>query len=394
MVGDSSGGGFELPGCTLNLGLTNALYFDSMNVGKQKATNALVRFNPIFTNANPAAYIRDTNGPASRVSAWNIGDVNSEGTYPVYTSGTVDFSGGTVNALVGTMIVGRGATTTQDSGWAQGTLTLTAGTFNVTNLSVAVQRAANSAAVTGTVNVNGTATLVSTNTGMTLAQTAGGSGPILGTLNITNGTVIANISAGGGTSTVNLNAGTLTVPAASAIGTAAAPLTTVNLIGGSLHLNVDGNASTAIVDATSVSASGTTITIDSVTNVAGLTTIHLISYTGTDPYAGLSLALPYGYAGSLVDNSGSVDLSVMAAPLASPPAIGSIVISGGQLILGGTNNTNIAGVGYSVLTSSNLALPLTNWTRLTGGSFGADGSFVSTNAIGTNGQQFFILELP
>jgi hypothetical protein len=395
VVGDSSGGAFTLPGSTLNLGLSNALFFDSMNVGNRRATNALVRFNPIFTNANPFVYIRDTNGPASRVSAWNVGSVNGDTTATtISNSGTVDFSGGTVDALVGTMSIGVGSPSSSDTGYAQGTLTLTGGTFNVTNLQVGVQKAANAASVTGTVNVNGAATLVSTNPGITLAQSLGGSGPTLGVLNITNGTVLADIAAGGGSSVVNLNGGTLAVTGAGTAGTSAAPLTALNLTGGTLQLNVNGSASTAIVSAASVTASGTTILISSVTNLTGTNTVHLISYTGNDPFAGFSLSLPYGYAGSLVDNSGSIDLTVMGASLPPPPTIGSIVVNGGQVILGSASNVDVAGGVYNVLTSTNLALPLSNWTLLNTGYFGSNGSFSSTNAMGTNSQQYYMLKLP
>jgi hypothetical protein len=54
----------------------------------------------------------------------------------------------------------------------------------------------------------------------------------------------------------------------------------------------------------------------------------------------------------------------------------------------------VAGGLYTVLTSTNLALPLTNWTPLNTGIFGVNGNFSSTNAMGTNGQQFYILKLP
>jgi hypothetical protein len=396
VVGDSSSGAYTLPGSTLNLGVTNSLYFDTMNVGKQKVTNALVRFNPAFTNnnGNPFALLRDTNGPTSRLTEINVGDVNSEPTVPVYNSGTMDLSGGTLDALIGIVMVGRGSTLATDTGSAQGTFTMTAGTLNVTNLQIGVQRAANTAAVTGSVNINGTALLICTNPGVSLAQTAGGSGPTLGTLNITNGTALANIVAGGGTSMVNLNGGTLMV--ASSVGTPAAPLTALNLTGGSLQLNVNGTSPSAIVNATSVTASGTTIAIGSITNVTGTTpiTLHLINYTGSDPYAGLTLgALPPGFSGSLVDHSGSIDLSVKVET-SRPPTIGKISLGvGGQLVLSGTNNSGAGGT-YHVLASTNLTVPLTNWVVLTNGSFDASGNFSSTNAVGTNNQQFYILQEP
>jgi len=393
-VGDSSGGTVECPGSSLYLGITNALYVDTIRFGKQKATNNLVCFNPAFTNGTtPTAYIRGTNGAAFQVTIWTIGDNDAETTVPNYVQADVDFSGGKLDALVSGMILGRGETTTTDSGFAQGTLTFTAGTLNVNNLTNGCQRANNTATATGIVNVNGTATLISPN--VILAQAAAGATASLvtGTLNVTNGTVMATITAGGGTSTVNLNGGTLIV--SNSAGTAAAPLTALNLKSALLHLNVNGNAPAANVNAAAVSASVSTIKIDSVVNVTGATNIHLISYTGTDPYAGLSLApLPAGYTGNLVDNSGSIDLSVNVAP--TPPTIRHISLSGGQLIISGTNNVGAsgAGEGYHVLTSTNLALSLASWTVLTNGSFDANGNFSFTNATATDKARFYILRVP
>jgi hypothetical protein len=214
---------------------------------------------------------------------------------------------------------------------------------------------------------------------------------VTGTLNVTNGTVQANIAAGGGVSTVNVNAGTLTIT--SAAGTPAAPLTALNLAGASLHLNVDGNATTAIINASAVSAAGTTITIDSVANVAGPHTIHLIGYAGADPYAGLSLApLPAGYSGSLVDNSGVIDLQVTVSAVPPPPSIHGIIINGGQVIISGTNN-NGAGGSFRVWTSTNVALPLLDWSLLTNGNFDANGNFSSTNPVSGN-RRFYLLQVP
>jgi hypothetical protein len=288
------------------------------------------------------------------------------------------------------MIVGRGATAAADTGYAQGTLTFTAGTLDVTNLQVGVQRANNTATESGVVNVNGTATLLSTN--ILLAQyTAGASTALItGTLNATNGTVRGSIYAGGGISTVNIIGGTLIV--SNTAGTTALPLTAVNLSGASLHLKADGNATTAPVNATGVSAAGSTITIDSVANVTGPKTIHLISYTSADPFTGLSLApLPSGYTGSLVDNAGSIDLSINVA-VSVPPTIQSIRISGGQLIISGTNNVGSGGT-YSVLTTTNLTVARTNWTVLSSGSFDGSGNFSVTNATGTNSQSFYTLRV-
>ena len=391
-VGDSSGGTVTLPGSTLNLGITNALFADTMRFGKQKATNNLVRFNPAFNSFNPSVFIRGTNGLASRVTTFTIADADTETTTPNFVQAIVDFSSGRVDGLINTLIIGRGETTSGDFGFAQGTLVLNSGTLDVSSLQVGVQRANNAATNTGIVQISGPATLSSP--AIVLAQAFAGANASLvsGTLNVTNGTVRGSITAGGGVSTVNVNAGALVVTGSA--GSSAAPLTALNFNGASLHLKADGNAATAVVNATTVSASGTTITIDSVTNVTGTQTIHLVSYTGTDPFGGFSLApLPAGFTGSLVDASGSIDLTVSVAALPPPPSIGSIVLSGTQVILRGTNNQGAGGT-YHVLTSTNVVLPRTNWTVLTNGTFDANGNFASTNSIGTNQQRFYLLQVP
>lgn len=395
-VGDSSGGGATLLGSSLYWGITNAFFFDTGRFGKQKATNNIIAFNPAFTNGlTPTVYIRGTNAtPTSRVTTWTIGDADTEATFPVFVQANADFSGGRLDALIGTLIVGRGATTASDTGFAQGTLTWTAGTLDVTSLQVGVQRAINTATETGNVNINGsTAALLCTN--IILAQTNAGATTTLvtGRLNVTNGTVSGNIVAGGGVSVLSLNAGRLNV--SNNVGTIAAPLNTLNLANASVHLKADGTVTSTNINAITVNASGTTvITIDSVANVSGPLTLHLIGYTGTDPFSGLSLAaLPSGYVGSLVDNSGSIDLSINLAPPPASPTIRSIAISGSQIVLSGTNNTGSAGT-YHVLTSTNLVLPVTNWTVLTNGSFDGNGNFSSTNATGTNAQRFYLLQVP
>ena len=237
-----------------------------------------------------------------------------------------------------------------------------------------------------------TATLASTN--IILAQTNSGANVsfVTGTINVTNGTVRGNIFAGGGVSTVNLNAGTLIV--SNNVGSATVPLATLNLSAASLHLKADGNATNASIYAASVGVSGTTtITIDSVANVSSARTNHLINYAGASPYAGLALApMPSGYTGSLVDSGSNIDL-IMNVYVPTQPTIRNFSISSGQVIIGGTNNFGAGGT-YSVLTSTNLTLALTNWTVLTNGTFDVNGNFSSTNAAATNSQQFYLLRVP
>jgi hypothetical protein len=284
----------------------------------------------------------------------------------------------------------RGSTSTSDTGFQQGTLTFTAGNLVVSTLNDAIQRAANTAIEMGSVNVNGTATLISTN--IVLAQSASGANASLvtGSLNVTNGTVEGNVVAGGGNSLINLNGGALIV--SNFAGTAAARISSLNLLNSTMHLAINGSAPAANVNVAAISATGATIVIDSVANVTGPTVIHLINYTGSDPFAGLSLALPLGYTGSLVDNAGSVDLSINVGAIV-PPGIHSINLAAGQIIISGSNNTGAAGGTYHLLSSTNLLVPLSNWVIVSGGSFDSFGNFSTTNGA-TNSQQFFILKEP
>jgi len=83
----------------------------------------------------------------------------------------------------------------------------------------------------------------------------------------------------------------------------------------------------------------------------------------------------------------------VAAAVSTPPTIQSIRVTGGNVILTGTNNTGAGGT-YRVLTSTNVAVPLTNWVLLTNGTFDGAGQFSSTNPVTGNRQQFYSLQVP
>ena len=384
----------------LYLGQTNAIFADAVGVGRQKATGSIL-FNPAWAGAGliPSAYFRGQNG-VGPVATWSDGDgVGNSGT--ATCSGTSDFTGGYVNALVTTMYVGSAANSTTSSGTATGTLIFGNGIFNVGTLYDGYQPVNSEKIGIGTVNVNndnsdtGGTLVVGT---LYLGVTAGGTGAAstAGTLNLNGGNVQAGtIVAGtnGAISTITLNGGsTLTVATA---GTPAAPLTTLNLYGGTLQLNVNGPSTTNIV-VTSLGLSGTTvINLGSVLNLPGPTTVALISYTGGDPFNNLTLGtLPTGYAGQLVDDAADSIIGLQfttVAPPVSHLAISQFSLSGANVTISGMNQ----GTGtYYVLTSTNLALPLSQWKPaatnvLTGsGSF----TFTATNAVLPNAsQQFYIL---
>jgi hypothetical protein len=50
---------------------------------------------------------------------------------------------------------------------------------------------------------------------------------------------------------------------------------------------------------------------------------------------------------------------------------------------------------YFILTSTNVTLPLSNWTRIATNQFNASGGFASTNSVSSSTtQQFYLLQLP
>jgi hypothetical protein len=78
---------------------------------------------------------------------------------------------------------------------------------------------------------------------------------------------------------------------------------------------------------------------------------------------------------STLDTDGN--LRVIAIP---QPDISGIVVGGGNVVLSGTNNGS-ASTHYVVLSSTNVALPLNQWTPVVTNPFNPDGSFSWTYTI-------------
>jgi autotransporter-associated beta strand protein len=74
------------------------------------------------------------------------------------------------------------------------------------------------------------------------------------------------------------------------------------------------------------------------------------------------------------------------------PVLGKPVLSGGNFIFNGTNGA--AGAQYRILTTTNIALSLSNWTPVLTNTIGSDGSYGYTNSSPTNKASFFRLVSP
>ncbi len=91
--------------------------------------------------------------------------------------------------------------------------------------------------------------------------------------------------------------------------------------------------------------------------------------------------LPVG-SGTFNPATGTLTINSVAPPVMNPPTL-----SGGNLVITGSGGS--PGGGYTLLSSTNVATPLTNWVTNTTGVFSGSGAF--TNSIPTtNGPQLFL----
>jgi PKD repeat protein len=76
----------------------------------------------------------------------------------------------------------------------------------------------------------------------------------------------------------------------------------------------------------------------------------------------------------------------------TPPKINSAILASGKFILSGTGGTATA--QYRILSSTNIALSITNWIPVYTNIFSSSGGFGYTNSSPTNGASFFRLVTP
>ena len=95
----------------------------------------------------------------------------------------------------------------------------------------------------------------------------------------------------------------------------------------------------------------------------------------------------------IVTGSGGASTNVQTSYIAASPVptIGNVTLPGGQLVFSGTNCP--AGVQYRILTSTNVALPLSSWTPVVTNTFPGNGSYSYTNSTGKSAA-FFRLVSP
>lgn len=117
-------------------------------------------------------------------------------------------------------------------------------------------------------------------------------------------------------------------------------------------------------------------------SVAGGTITGTATLNGNVSGAGIAA----GNTASLSATNGALNL-VVAAP---PPSFSAASVSGGNIILSGINGP--AGGTYVLLTTTNVAKPLSSWTPVSTNTFSDTGTFSVTNAI-SGPQGFFTIEV-
>lgn len=229
----------------------------------------------------------------------------------------------------------------------------------------------------GTLALTGSGTIGS---GTNLLVDSGGTFDVTGSAGFTLGASQILVATNGATATlagnVNASAGALIIGYNT--GTP-----TLNVSGGSLMLAA-GTATTVIL-----SNGGFSLTAGSYKLVS--TNGGSAAVTGAAPTA-LTLGgdgIPSGATAALSITNGELYLVITGGTL-YPPILGGISLSGGSAVL---NFSGTNGQTYQVLSSTNVTLPLTNWTTITSGTF--SGSPVSyTNGAATEPQRFYIISSP
>jgi polygalacturonase len=228
------------------------------------------------------------------------------------------------------------------------------------------------------------------NAGVTISNAVPGSG---------------SVSIGGATSANSLALYNAVASMSSTNLFAANPITiSSSVLANTSNLTLPGSTSQNFSLGTNRSAINVTgnLTLDSTLNIAnagGFTAANytLFTYTGSlsgEPSLGATPTGFEGYTYNLSTNAIAKEVMLVVSP-PSPPSFGtaSYVSSSGNIIFSGTGG--VSNGAYHVLTSTNISLPLNQWTSIATNQFNSNGNFIFTNSMQTNvRQRFFRLQLP
>lgn len=320
--------------------------------GTTQSINGLVATNGTTANA----LVKSSSGSGALI----VGNNNASSSF----GGAITDGGGTV-ALTK---VGTGTITLTGNNSYTGGTTINAGTL----------------ALSGSGSVSNSALIT-----MTAGATLDASGRSDQTFTLNSGQTLQ----GTGTINVNLSIGTgATVMPGNANNTGAFTVAGEAQLQGSTVMKLNATTGTSDQIIASSFNYGGTLTVTSLSGT--LTAGQSFGLFVGDSYAGsfTTVNLPQLAAGLMWSNnlatSGTVEVVATSAP---QPHITSIQLSGTNLILGGTNG--VSGETYLLLSSTNVALPLNQWTPLLTNTF-EGGNFSITNAMNPGlPQNFYLLQI-
>jgi autotransporter-associated beta strand protein len=218
---------------------------------------------------------------------------------------------------------------------------------------------------------------------LTLAsgQTLEGIGGVNGSLVVSSG---ATISPAGTNTTISITTG------ANPVGTlAAANNVTLN---GTTVIKLNGSGTNDMIQAGAGITYGGTLNLANISDAplaAGNSFQVFSAATYAGSFANITPATPGAGLAWDLTQLGSGKVNVVSA--SGGPVINHFVVSGGNVIFNGTGGT--ANDAYYVLTSTNIATPLTNWIILSTNAFDNSGNFNVTNPVSPNTpKQFYILK--
>jgi hypothetical protein len=354
---------------TLSLGSSNTLHTDAIFVGAptDPVTRNTQAGQVLFQSglAGATVMIRGTSGGDSRADL----TIASHGTRPYSPSNqrvtnrsltsSVDFTGGTVDALLGTVLIGNGQGNNNSgkTGAVTGTLSMDAGTIDA--VAVVLGRSniygSSNYPASGNLNISGgsfTAGLMSLAENLADSQAAAGnlnisaSGAVQVSGGITMGTRTGTASADRVLPAINLTGGSLTVGGDIAEGTAPGFITSTVTIGGGT-LNMAGHDIT--VDNFTLTSGAVNnlnqLTVDGAMMVNGALGSGSVVLNGATLSGAGTIAGAVSSVGGTIAPGNSPDTLTLSSSLTLDSAsVLSFELNGGDITIGSLVNDLITGV--------------------------------------------------